>query len=71
MDAKDVMEETTAVAASSADLLRVLHVSKRFDRTSSKAVDDVSFGVSQDTVFAMLGPNGAGEPCVKCSVSVR
>lgn len=55
----DVAEETAAVESSSTDLLRVLHVSKTFDR-STKAVDDVSFGVSKDTVFAMLGPNGAG-----------
>jgi ATP-binding cassette, subfamily A (ABC1), member 3 len=59
-EAKDVTEERKAVESSSGDLLRVLHVSKTFDRSSSKAVDDVSFGVSQDTVFAMLGPNGAG-----------
>lgn len=58
---KDVIEETQAVETSDTDLLRVLHVSKTFDRTAKKAVDDVSFGVSRDTVFAMLGPNGAGE----------
>lgn len=58
--ASDVMNETTAVEASSTDPLRVLHVTKTFNRSAVKAVDDVSFGVSQDTVFAMLGPNGAG-----------
>lgn len=57
---KDVTEEIEAVEASKTDLLRVLHVSKVFDRSLSKAVDDISFGVSRDTVFAMLGPNGAG-----------
>lgn len=65
--AKDVTEETEAVESSSEDLLRVLHVSKTFDSSSSKAVDDVSFGVSRDTVFAMLGPNGAGTlPLIIC-----
>jgi ATP-binding cassette, subfamily A (ABC1), member 3 len=57
-EAKDVTEETKAVETSNTDLLRVLHVSKAFNRPPSKAVDNVSFGVSPDTVFAMLGPNG-------------
>ena len=35
-------------------------ISKTFDCSPKKAVDDMSFSVSQDTVFAMLGPNGAG-----------
>jgi len=39
--------------------IEVLHL-KTFDCSPKKAVDDVSFGVSQDTIFAMLGPNGTG-----------
>lgn len=46
-------------AAQSDDLLRVLNVTKTFG--SNTVVDDVSFGVSRDTVFCMLGPNGAGK----------
>ncbi|KAJ6606797.1 hypothetical protein B0H10DRAFT_1819461 [Mycena sp. CBHHK59/15] len=46
-------------ASQSNDLLRVLNVSKTFG--SNTVVDDVSFGVSRDTVFCMLGPNGAGK----------
>ncbi|KAJ7447207.1 hypothetical protein FB451DRAFT_1343436 [Mycena latifolia] len=41
------------------DLLRVLNVTKAFG--SNTVVEDVSFGVSRDTVFCMLGPNGAGK----------
>lgn len=41
------------------DLLRVDHVSKRFHKKT--VVDNVSFGVPQNTIFAMLGPNGAGK----------
>ncbi|KIJ26323.1 hypothetical protein M422DRAFT_77023 [Sphaerobolus stellatus SS14] len=58
---KDIAEEIEAVENSSEDYLRVLHVSKTFKGSDTKAVDDVSFGVSHDTVFAMLGPNGAGK----------
>lgn len=56
----DVREEEQAVSEST-DPLRVLHVSKKFTGSSVKAVDDVSFGVAQDTILALLGPNGAGK----------
>ncbi|KAJ6479217.1 hypothetical protein C8R47DRAFT_1019314, partial [Mycena vitilis] len=46
-------------AAQSDDPLRVLNVTKTFG--SNKVVDDVSFGVSRDTIFCLLGPNGAGK----------
>lgn len=39
--------------------LRVMHISKTFDR--NQAVDDVSFGVLPSEKFALLGPNGAGK----------
>jgi ATP-binding cassette, subfamily A (ABC1), member 3 len=55
---KDVTAEARSVSASD-DLLRVLHVTKSFG--ANKVVDDVSLGVSHDTIFAMLGPNGAGK----------
>ncbi|EGN93723.1 hypothetical protein SERLA73DRAFT_97671 [Serpula lacrymans var. lacrymans S7.3] len=55
---KDVAEEARDVASSD-DALRVLHVVKSFD--GNRVVDDVSIGVSRDTIFAMLGPNGAGK----------
>ncbi|PFH49786.1 hypothetical protein AMATHDRAFT_4551 [Amanita thiersii Skay4041] len=54
----DVNTEAEAMTNSS-DLLRVMHVSKRFH--GNTVVDNVSFGVSRDTIFAMLGPNGAGK----------
>lgn len=55
---QDVAKEARAVAHSS-DALRVVHVTKSFD--GNRVVDDVSFGVSGDVIFAMLGPNGAGK----------
>ena len=55
---QDVAKEARAVAQSS-DALRVLHVTKTFD--GNRVVDDVSFGVPRDVIFAMLGPNGAGK----------
>jgi len=55
---KDVAAEVKSVSVSN-DLLRVLHITKSFG--GNKVVDDVSLGVSRDTIFAMLGPNGAGK----------
>ncbi|KAF8910204.1 hypothetical protein CPB84DRAFT_1812882 [Gymnopilus junonius] len=55
-------EDVTAAAeavATSDDALRVLNVSKTFD--GNNVVDDISFGVSKDVIFALLGPNGAGK----------
>ncbi|KAF7436184.1 hypothetical protein PC9H_003010 [Pleurotus ostreatus] len=54
----DVAQEAHA-ALNSQDILRVQHMSKSFG--SNKVVDDVSFGVSRDVIFALLGPNGAGK----------
>jgi ATP-binding cassette, subfamily A (ABC1), member 3 len=51
----DVIAEAAAVAKSN-DSLRVLGISKTYG--DKKVVDNVSFGVSRDTVFALLGPNG-------------
>ncbi|EJD51317.1 P-loop containing nucleoside triphosphate hydrolase protein [Auricularia subglabra TFB-10046 SS5] len=56
----DVQQETQAAAASDAPL-RILHVTKQFNRGMPPQVDDVSFAVGQDTVFSLLGPNGAGK----------
>ncbi|TDL26396.1 P-loop containing nucleoside triphosphate hydrolase protein [Rickenella mellea] len=56
----DVLLEADNVLRSN-DSLRVINVTKSFDRLETKAVDNVSFGVSHDTVMALLGPNGAGK----------
>jgi ATP-binding cassette, subfamily A (ABC1), member 3 len=55
----DVDAETVRVENSQSDLLRVIHVSKRFGRT--RAVEDVSLGLREGEVLALLGPNGAGK----------
>ncbi|RYP75668.1 hypothetical protein DL770_007353 [Monosporascus sp. CRB-9-2] len=55
----DVDAEAARVEASDSDLLRMLHVSKRFG--SHTAVDDVSLGLKKNEIFALLGPNGAGK----------
>jgi ABC-type multidrug transport system fused ATPase/permease subunit len=59
----DVQKDDVAVEAEAAltsdDLLRVLGVTKTYQE--NRVVDDVSLGVSRDTVFVLLGPNGAGK----------
>ncbi|RDB29443.1 ABC transporter A family member 2 [Hypsizygus marmoreus] len=55
---QDALDEAKAASVSQ-DLLRVLEVSKSYGKTD--VVDNVSLGVSRDTVFALLGPNGAGK----------
>ncbi|KAF9444036.1 P-loop containing nucleoside triphosphate hydrolase protein [Macrolepiota fuliginosa MF-IS2] len=56
---KDDVDAEADAALDSEDLLRVLGVTKAYN--GNKVVDDVSLGVSRDTVFALLGPNGAGK----------
>ncbi|KAG8890900.1 hypothetical protein FRB98_002920 [Tulasnella sp. 332] len=56
----DVLAEVARTGTVTADPLRVLNVSKRFGRSASKAVDDVSFGVGNETL-SLVGPNGAGK----------
>jgi ATP-binding cassette, subfamily A (ABC1), member 3 len=55
----DVDAETARVEASESDLLRVLHISKRFG--ANHAVEDLSFGLRTGEIMALLGPNGAGK----------
>ena len=60
-----LQSEKQDVAAAASDIstsnnvLRVLQVTKSYGKT--KVVDNVSLDVSRDTVFALLGPSGAGK----------
>lgn len=45
---------------SNAPIIEVVGLSKTFG-TSSKAVDNISFSVSEREIFGFLGPNGAGK----------
>jgi len=59
----EVQEEISRVSTSS-DNLRVLHISKTFSSFAYGkivAVDDLTFGIKQSEVFALVGPNGAGK----------
>jgi len=59
----EVSEEIARVTASN-DNLRVLHISKVFSSFAYgkvTAIDDLTFGIMQGEVFALVGPNGAGK----------
>ena len=42
-------------------IIRVEHLTKRYKKSATPAVDDISFDVGQGELFAFLGPNGAGK----------
>ena len=42
-------------------IIRVEHLTKRYKKSPTPAVDDISFDVGQGELFAFLGPNGAGK----------
>ncbi|KAE8352760.1 P-loop containing nucleoside triphosphate hydrolase protein [Aspergillus coremiiformis] len=50
---------TKSQATDSNDGLRVLHLTKTFQKFT--AVEDITFSVNKGEVFALLGPNGAGK----------
>jgi ATP-binding cassette, subfamily A (ABC1), member 3 len=68
---QDVAEEIARVETSN-DGLKVMHVSKTF-KTSQYgdivAVDDLSFGVKQGEVFALVGPNGGERALILLSIT--
>jgi ABC-2 type transport system ATP-binding protein len=41
------------------NLLEIKNLKKYF--ATQKAVDDISFGLQQGSIFGLLGPNGAGK----------
>src|SRR6476659_3929963 len=42
-------------------MIAVEHLTKRYKKAATPAVDDVSFEVAAGELFAFLGPNGAGK----------
>jgi branched-chain amino acid transport system ATP-binding protein len=50
---------TEAAAAAPAGILKVERVTKRFGGLT--AIDDVSFTIRPNEIFALIGPNGAGK----------
>ena len=42
-------------------IISVQHLTKRYKKSTTPAVDDISFDVGQGELFAFLGPNGAGK----------
>ena len=42
-------------------IIQVQHLTKRYRKSATAAVDDISFDVKPGELFAFLGPNGAGK----------
>src|SRR6188472_2129118 len=42
-------------------IIHVDHLTKRYRKSATAAVDDISFDVHPGELFAFLGPNGAGK----------
>jgi ABC-2 type transport system ATP-binding protein len=55
MDLSDPMIDSTAA------IIEVEHLVKRYKNAETNAVDDISFSVAPGAFFALLGPNGAGK----------
>jgi ABC-2 type transport system ATP-binding protein len=50
-----------AMSASQPPIISVEHLTKRYKKATTPAVDDISFDVRPGELFAFLGPNGAGK----------
>ena len=43
-------------------MLKISHVSKTYNHSPVKAVDDLSLELKPGEIYGFLGPNGAGKP---------
>jgi ABC-type transport system involved in cytochrome bd biosynthesis fused ATPase/permease subunit len=50
-----------AISATDPPIISVEHLSKRYKKATTPAVDDISFEVHPGELLAFLGPNGAGK----------
>jgi ABC-2 type transport system ATP-binding protein len=50
-----------AMSANDPPIISVEHLTKRYKKSTTPAVDDISFAVRPGELFAFLGPNGAGK----------
>lgn len=62
----DDFGEEIAKVQDTNDGLRVLNVTKSYGKFT--AVENVTFGIERDEIFALLGPNGAGKSTVQSMI---
>src|SRR4051794_41954912 len=54
-------QSSTSYHANGTPAISVRHLIKRYPKSRTNAVDDVSFDVACGEIFGLLGPNGAGK----------
>jgi ABC-2 type transport system ATP-binding protein len=54
-------QSSTSYHANGTPAISVRHLIKRYPKSKTNAVDDVSFDVARGEIFGLLGPNGAGK----------
>ncbi len=53
-------------------MLEIRHVSKTYQKSHAKAVDDVSLTIEDGDIYGFIGPNGAGKSTmIKCIVGIH
>ena len=60
-DDRTAIRTVTSAGARMDPIIQVDHLVKRYKKSATPAVDDISFDVRPGELFAFLGPNGAGK----------